>query len=184
MLYVFCILRWNQYWAWQKEDFQQHPPSPPPAKNTPPNNTATCLCCHGTFLFLASPQNGAQIGMGWWWDSLACKGKCNTPEKLSSKRSGLHCYSALTLSLPLGHQMLEKGFPPACRMLQNFLHDFQLLSHFYVQQTSPSKCAGSDSHLVQIGWEAEARSGPDDSCTLACFQTGSVWPKPDTISQN
>ena len=31
----------------------------------------------------------------------------------------------------------------------------------------PSKCAGSDSHLVQINWEALARSGPDDSCTLA-----------------
>ena len=27
-------------------------------------------------------------------------------------------------------------------------------------------------------------SGPDDSCTPACFRTGSVWPKPDTISQN
>ena len=29
-----------------------------------------------------------------------------------------------------------------------------------------------------------ARSEPDNSCTLACFWTGSIWPKPDTISQN
>ena len=29
-----------------------------------------------------------------------------------------------------------------------------------------------------------ARSKPDDSCTLACFQTSSVWPKPDAVSQN
>ena len=46
---------------------------------------------------------------------------------------------------------------------------------------TPGKHAGSYSHLVWISWEALARSGPDDSCTLACFQTGSVRPKPDTI---
>ena len=40
------------------------------------------------------------------------------------------------------------------------------------------------SHPVRIGWEALARSGPDDSCTPACFRTGSVWPKPDTVSQD
>ena len=49
---------------------------------------------------------------------------------------------------------------------------------------SPSNHAGFDSHPVRIGWEALARSGPDDYCTMACFRTGSVWPKPDTISQN
>ena len=38
--------------------------------------------------------------------------------------------------------------------------------HFPVNMPDPA----------QIGWEALARSGPDDSCTLACFQTGSVWP--------
>ena len=27
-------------------------------------------------------------------------------------------------------------------------------------------------------------TGPDDSCTPACFRTGSVWPKPGTVSQN
>ena len=108
---------------------------------------------------------------------LCAKGSV-TPQKSCLQRGvvsplRLHSYSVLTLSLPLGYQMLEKGFPPACRMLQNFLLDFQLLSHFYVQQTSPSKCAGSDSHLVQIGWKALARSGPDDSCTL---QTGLFGP--------
>ena len=49
---------------------------------------------------------------------------------------------------------------------------------------TPSKHSGSNYHLVRISWEALARSRPDDSCTLACFQTGSVWPKPDTINQN
>ena len=48
----------------------------------------------------------------------------------------------------------------------------------------PSKHAVSDPHPVRIGWEALARIGPDDSCTLASFRTGSVWPKPDTIRQN
>ena len=38
----------------------------------------------------------------------------------------------------------------------------------------PSKHAGSDSHPVRIGWEALARSVPDDSYTPACFRTGSV----------
>ena len=37
---------------------------------------------------------------------------------------------------------------------------------------------------VRIGWEALVRSGPDDSCTPASFRAGSVWPKPDTVSQN
>ena len=48
--------------------------------------------------------------------------------------------------------------------------------------SSPSKHAGS--HPAQIAWDALARSGPDGSCTLACFRTGFVWPKPDTTSQN
>ena len=29
-----------------------------------------------------------------------------------------------------------------------------------------------------------ARSVPDDSCTPSCFRTGSVWPKPNTVSWN
>ena len=43
----------------------------------------------------------------------------------------------------------------------------------------PCKHARSNPH-PSISLEALARSGPDDSCTLACFQTGSVWAKPDT----
>ena len=54
---------------------------------------------------------------------------------------------------------------------------------YHVQYCSvPSKHAGSNLHLVQINLEALARSGPDDSCTLT--QTGSIWPKPDTVGQN
>ena len=41
-----------------------------------------------------------------------------------------------------------------------------------------------NSHPIRIGSEVFARSGPDDSCTLACFRAGSVWPKPDTVRQN
>ena len=37
---------------------------------------------------------------------------------------------------------------------------------------------------IRIGPEALARSGPDDSCTSACFRTGTVQPKPDAVSQN
>ena len=48
----------------------------------------------------------------------------------------------------------------------------------------PSKHAGSDSHPDRIGLEVLARSGPDVSYTPVWFRTGSVWPKPDTISQN
>ena len=50
--------------------------------------------------------------------------------------------------------------------------------------SKPSKHAGSNSHLIWIGSEALARSGPDDSCTPASVRTGSVWPKPDAVSQN
>ena len=51
-------------------------------------------------------------------------------------------------------------------------------------QGLPSKHARSDLHPGRIGWEALAKSGLDDSCTMACFRTGSVWPKPGTVSQN
>ena len=56
---------------------------------------------------------------------------------------------------------------------------YEVLVFFYL-----SKHAGSDLHPVRIGWGALARSGSDVSCTPACFRTGSVWPKRDTISQN
>ena len=55
-----------------------------------------------------------------------------------------------------------------------------VLSFFFL----PSKHAGSDSHPIRVGSEALAISGPSDSSTPASFQTGSVWPKPDTVSQN
>ena len=48
----------------------------------------------------------------------------------------------------------------------------------------PSKHAGSDSHLIRIGSEALAKSGPDDCCTPACFRIGSVSATPDTVGQN
>ena len=37
-------------------------------------------------------------------------------------------------------------------------------------------------YLIQTGLVALARGGPGHSCTPACFhfQTGSVWPKPDS----
>ena len=38
--------------------------------------------------------------------------------------------------------------------------------------------------LIWISSEAVARSRPFDSCRPACFWTRSVWPKPDTVSQN
>ena len=37
---------------------------------------------------------------------------------------------------------------------------------------------------IRIGSEALARSGPDDSCTPACFRTRSIWLKPDPVTQN
>ena len=48
----------------------------------------------------------------------------------------------------------------------------------------PSKHAGFNLHPIRISLEALARSGPDDSCTPACFWTRSVRPKPDTVSQH
>ena len=44
----------------------------------------------------------------------------------------------------------------------------------------PSEHAGSDLQPIWVSTEALAKRGPDDYCTLACFQTGSVWLKPDT----
>ena len=51
-------------------------------------------------------------------------------------------------------------------------------------QTASYGLMWSYSHPGRIGWKALARSGPDDSCILACFWTGSIWPKPGTISHN
>ena len=33
------------------------------------------------------------------------------------------------------------------------------------------------------GWLRSATAGPNDSCTLTCFQMGCVWPKPDQAIQ-
>ena len=33
---------------------------------------------------------------------------------------------------------------------------------------------------IRIGSETLARTGPDDSCTPACFWAGPVWPKPNS----
>ena len=53
------------------------------------------------------------------------------------------------------------------------------------QHPNPSKHVGPNTHPIRIGLEALARNGSDDSCTPTCFQTGSIWPKPDTtVSQN
>ena len=52
------------------------------------------------------------------------------------------------------------------------------------RSTHPSKRTGSDTHPGRIAWKALARNWPDDSWTLACFRTGSVWPKPGAVSQN
>ena len=48
--------------------------------------------------------------------------------------------------------------------------------------TRPSKHARSNLHPLCIGLEVLARSRPDYSCTLSlvCFQTRSVWLKPDS----
>ena len=48
----------------------------------------------------------------------------------------------------------------------------------------PGKHAGSSSHPVRISLEALAKTGPSDSCTLACFRMGSIWTKPETVSQD
>ena len=44
----------------------------------------------------------------------------------------------------------------------------------------PGEHARSDSQPIWISAETLSKSGPDDSCTLACFQTGSVWLKPNS----
>ena len=46
------------------------------------------------------------------------------------------------------------------------------------------KHAGSDLRLIWISSEVLSRSGPSGFCTLACFHAGSVWLKPNTVSQN
>ena len=50
----------------------------------------------------------------------------------------------------------------------------------YVYLPKPSKHVGPNTHPIQIGLEALARNGSDDSSTPTCFQTGSIWPKPDS----
>ena len=65
------------------------------------------------------------------------------------------------------------------------VHNYSIHSNSYLHaKTHTSKHAGSDPHPIRIGSEALARSGPDHSCTMACFRTGSVGPKPDIVSQH
>ena len=85
-------------------------------------------------------------------------------------------------------RVLQKWKPPAAFLVINFVGCFfvTLLFSCFISWDDklPSKHARSDLHLTEIGSEVLARSGLDDSCTLACFQIRSVWPKPDVISQN
>ena len=63
----------------------------------------------------------------------------------------------------------------AVSILKGVRTDWNVLGGFG-HENYPSKDATSDSHLIWIGSEALARSRPNDSCTLACFWTRSVWP--------
>ena len=49
--------------------------------------------------------------------------------------------------------LLVKCFPPACRMLHNFLLECQLLSHFDVQQTSQMQHICSSELFLDISLE-------------------------------
>ena len=63
----------------------------------------------------------------------------------------------------------------ACYCHEKHTHHY----HNSMLYTTPVNMPG----LIQISLEALAKSWPDDSCTPACSRTGSVLPKPDTISQ-
>ena len=52
------------------------------------------------------------------------------------------------------------------------------------REKASGPCKHARPNLHPVSWEAMAGSRPDDSCTLACFRTRSVWPKYDTISQS
>ena len=84
---------------------------------------------------------------------------------------------AVHYNQPITRSALQSAYHPQCSTIS-------LSPTVHYNQPIPSKHAGSDSYPVRIGREALARSRMDDSCTPACFRTGSVWPKPDTVSQN
>ena len=52
---------------------------------------------------------------------------------------------------------------------------------YTVFHTFPSKHAGTGSDPAR---KRLAGTGPEDSCTLACFRSESVWPQPDMATQN
>ena len=78
-------------------------------------------------------------------------------------------------------QMINIATTGKCKMMYiPFLCSSQ---HTTFTKNIPSKHAGIRfaSGPDQLG-SILARSGPDYSCTPACFRTGSVWAKPDTIT--
>ena len=96
---------------------------------------------------------------------------------------GYHCAQALPSDQQREDQA-DRGDPQG---LQDLLKRCGLVTamkntqhyHNSMLYTIPVNMPG----MIRISLEALARSWLDDSCTPACSWTGSVWPKPDTISQ-
>ena len=94
------------------------------------------------------------------------------------------------LSINLLKQRAENGLLMTYFVPLSVSHMLALLMTWLIQTAGhnmtefPSKHARSDQHLIQIGSKVLARIGLDDSCTLACFQTGSIWPQNLTVIEN
>ena len=97
-----------------------------------------------------------------------------------------HLGSDVIMSLPFRNQRMKHPSHTNIFSLRGspllVPSDLTTLSDIYKVQ--PSKHAGSNLHPIQIGLKGSARSGHNGSFTLACFQTESIWPKLDTVSQN
>ena len=95
------------------------------------------------------------------------------------------CPLSHSTGVPVTHPLIFEWVEPA--VLVNTL--FLISCSSRVPVASPLffewvDCPVDMPDLIQISLKVLAKSGPDDSSTLACFWTGSIWPAPDTVSQN
>ena len=89
------------------------------------------------------------------------------------------CMFCEAMALPLVSVSVSLRYDDSCAVCVSCMFcEAMALPLVSVSVSLPSKHAGSDSHPVRISSEVFVRSGPDDSCTPACFRIGSVWSKP------
>ena len=97
------------------------------------------------------------------------------------------CNQNMRPHIPQEGEWWDRHWPGHSQTSSHTLHRLpQIFNHgqqYWIWRTTLVQCKKCIKPFW-IGLEALTRSGPNDSCTLACFWTGSIQSKHDTVSQS